>query len=186
MSNLLAGQFDFSLVEFRSQSLASPGLATGFRQVGAVGPTCQKSKEMTVKNSIEVDLSTNSVTVVDLVVINPDLIAVLSPQPASAHRQAMIDIIAVGSAAMRRVQTTVDLDLIEKRFGGLSVMFERSLTAFEQKALDTLTKRFSPTENGSYTKHLADVVSIARKDVQSWTNDLSKCAKDLLDPEKKE
>jgi hypothetical protein len=48
---------------------------------------------------------------------------------------------AVGSTAMRRVQTTVDLDLVEKRFGGLSVSFERSLSAFEQKALETLSEQ---------------------------------------------
>jgi hypothetical protein len=138
-----------------------------------------------VKNSIQLDQSSNTVVVANLVVSNPDLFAVLSAQPPSNHEQMVLDVLAVGSAAMRRVQTTVDLDLVEKRFGGLATNFERSLTAFEKKAMDTLTSRFSPTENGSYTKHITEVVATARKDVQTWTTDLSKCAKDLLDPEKK-
>lgn len=139
----------------------------------------------TVKNSIQLDRSNNSVSIVGLTVNNPDFLAVLATQPVSVHEQTVLDILAVGSAAMRRVQTTVDLDLVEKRFAGLSTAFERSLGAFEQKALDVLTKRFSPTESGSYTKHITDLVSTARKDVQAWSTDLSKCAKDLLDPEKK-
>jgi hypothetical protein len=141
--------------------------------------------EITVKNSVQLDHNSGTVVLASLVVNNPDLFAVLSTQPPATHEQMVLDVLAVGGAAMRRVQTTVDLDLVEKRFGGLSANFERSLTAFEKKALETMTSRFSPTENGSYTKHIADVVSTARKDVQSWTTDLSKCAKDLLDPEKK-
>lgn len=125
-------------------------------------------------------------TIVSLTVSNnSDLLAVLTAQPPSVHEQTVLDVLAVGGAAMRRVQTTVDLDLVERKFGGLSATFEKSLASFEEKALETLTKRFSPTENGSYTKHITDVVSTARKDVQCWTADLSRCAKHLLDPEKK-
>jgi len=134
---------------------------------------------------IRIDHNSSSVTVVNLTIKNADFFAVLSAQPSSVHEQTVLDILAVGSAAMRRVQTTVDVDLVEKKFGGLATGFERSLTAFEQKALELLTKRFSPTESGSYTKYITEVVATARKEVQSCTSDLSKLAMDLLDPEKK-
>lgn len=136
-----------------------------------------------MKSNIQLDPTTTTVTIINLNSNNADLYAVLSAQLASNHEQMVLDVIAVGSAAMRRVQTTVDL--VEKRFGSLSVTFDHSLANFEQRALSTLTKQFSPTESGSYTKHITEVVATARRDVQSWTVELSKCAKDLLDPDKK-
>jgi len=125
------------------------------------------------------------VTIVNLTVNNPDFLSAVASQAESKREQIVLDIIAVGSAAMRRVQTTVDLEFVEKRFSALSGNFERALGSFEKQALESLTRRFSPTESGSYTKHIADLVGGARKDVQGWTTELSKSAKDLLDPDKK-
>jgi hypothetical protein len=125
------------------------------------------------------------VVITNLAVSNPDFSAVIAAQPESNRGQAVLDIIAVGSAAMRRVQTTVDVDFVEKRFGALSTNFERALATFEKQALDMFSKRFSPTETGSYTKYIADLLGSARKDVQGWTTELAKSSKDLLDPDKK-
>jgi hypothetical protein len=134
---------------------------------------------------LTVDPCGKTITITNLTVSNQDFLAVVTAQPPTNREQTVLDIIAVGSAAMRRVQTTVEIDLIEKRFGGLASNFERSLTSFEKQATEALTKRFSPTESGSYTKHIADLVATARKDVQGWTSELAKSAKDLLDPDKK-
>ncbi len=136
-------------------------------------------------HTVEVDSSREVVNIADLTVSNPDFFAVVAVQPESNREQTVLDVIAVGSAAMRRVQTTVDVDFVEKRFGGLAANFEHALGAFEKQAIDTLTKRFSPTESGSYTKHIADLLAAARKDVQGWTTELAKSANDLLDPDKK-
>jgi hypothetical protein len=136
-------------------------------------------------NAIEVSPSAKAVTVVRLTVTNPDFFSVLSGQPESNREQCVKDIIAVGSAAMRRVQTTVDVDFVEKRFEVLSSRFEHALNAFEKQTTNALTRRFSPTESGSYTKHIGELVGEARRDVQGWTTNLSKTAKDLLDPDKK-
>ena len=126
-----------------------------------------------------------TVVISNLTVSNPDFAAVIAGQPESNRELVALDVIAVGSAAMRRVQTTVDVDFVEKRFAALSAAFERALASFEKQAIETLSKRFSPTETGSYTKHIADLVGSARKDVQGWTTELAKSSKDLLDPDKK-
>lgn len=132
-----------------------------------------------------VKYETKGVTLSNISVTNPDFLSVISSQPESRREQMVLDVIAVRSAAIRRVQTTVDVEFVEKRFGALSVKFERALGDFEKQTLDTLTKRFSPTENGSYTKHIAELLASARKDVQGWTNQLEEDARDLLDPDKK-
>jgi hypothetical protein len=126
-----------------------------------------------------------TVVISNLTVSNPDFAAVIAGQAKPNREQTTLDVIAVGSAAMRRVQTTVDVDFVEKRFGVLCAAFERALASFEKQALESLSKRFSPTEPGSYTKHIADLVGSARKDVQGWTTELAKSSKDLLDPDKK-
>lgn len=86
---------------------------------------------------------------------------------------------------MLRVQTTIDVDFVEKQFAALNSKFERALEGFERQTTNTLTKRFSPTESGSYTKQIGELIGGARKDFQAWTNNLSKTARDLLDPDKK-
>jgi hypothetical protein len=126
-----------------------------------------------------------TVTISNLTVSNPDFFSVIAAQPDSKREQTVLDVIAVGSAAMRRVQTTIDVDFVEKRFGVLSAGFERGLGAFEKQLAESLEKRFSPIESGSYTKHISDLVGMARKDFQGWTTELEKAAKKLLDPESK-
>lgn len=135
--------------------------------------------------TIKVDPSGKAVTIMNLAVTNPDFLSVVSSQVDLKREQVVFDVIAVGSAAIRRVQTTVDVEFVEKRFNILSVKFEKALGDFERETLDSLTKRFSPTESGSYTKHIAELVAAARKDVQTWTSQLEKDARELLDPDKK-
>jgi hypothetical protein len=138
-----------------------------------------------VIETVKCDPSTKTVTLTNIGVTNSDFLSVISSQPESRREQIVLDVIAVGSTAIRRVQTTVDVEFVEKRFSALSVKFERALGDFEKQATDTITKRFSPTENGSYTKHISELVATARKDVQAWTNQLEKDARELLDPDKK-
>lgn len=96
--------------------------------------------------TIKVDPSGTAVTIMNLVVTNRDFSSVVSSQQESKREQVVFDVIAVGSAAIRRVQTTVDVEFVEKRFNLLSVKFEKALSDFEKETLDSLTKRFSPTE----------------------------------------
>lgn len=135
--------------------------------------------------TISVQGDGRTVLVSSLSVSNPDFLAVITAQPKSNHEQAVLDVISVGSAAMRRVQTTVDVDLVDKRFGTLASTFERALSSFEKQVVEILAKRFSPTEAGSYTKHIGDLLGSARKDVQGWTKDMMKQSEALLDPDKK-
>lgn len=135
--------------------------------------------------SVRVNPSGNTVSITNLVVGNPDFFSVVSAQTEEKREQTVQDIIAVGSAAMLRVQTTIDVDFVEKRFGSLTAKFERALVAFEKQTAEALSKRFSPTESGSYTKHIAELVAAARKDMQGFSGELSKAAKELLDPDKK-
>lgn len=136
-------------------------------------------------SAVKLNPSGKAVSIINLTVTNHDFFSVVSEQPEGKREQTVLDIIAVGSAAMRRVQTTVDVDFVEKRLAALATNFEHALSAFEKQALDTLTKRFSLTESGSYMKGIGELIGAARKDCQGWTTDLSKTAKDLLDPEKK-
>src|SRR5258708_23947617 len=103
--------------------------------------------------NIKVNPGRKTVTIVSLTVTNPDFSSVVAAQSESNRERCVMDIIAVGSAAMLRVQTTIDVDFVESRFEVLSSRFERALSAFEKQATNTLSKRFSPTEAGSYTKH---------------------------------
>jgi len=136
-------------------------------------------------HNIKVNVSKKVVAIGNLVVTNSDFLSVVAGRPESERERCVLDVIAVGSTAMLRVQTTIDVDFVEKQFAALSSKFDQALVGFEKQAIATLTKRFSPTESGSYTKHIAELVGGARKDFQGWTNELSKNAKDLLDPEKK-
>lgn len=135
--------------------------------------------------TIKVSLGGKTVTIGNLTVANPDFLSAVASQQESKRERCVLDIIAVGSAAILRVQTTVDVDFVEKRFEVLNSKFERALNTFERQATNALTKRFSPTESGSYTKNIGELVGGARKDFQAWTTDLTKTAKDLLDPDKK-
>src|SRR5260370_25763214 len=136
-------------------------------------------------NTIKLSLGTKTVTISNLTVANPDFASVVASQPESKRERCVLDVIAVGSTAMLRVQTTIDVDFVEKQFEVLNSKFDRGLDAFERQASNALTKRFSPTERGCYTKHIGELVGGARKDFQAWTTELSKTAKDLLDPDKK-
>src|SRR6266852_3430100 len=135
--------------------------------------------------TVKIDLSGKTVTISNLTVSSPEFFGVVAAQPEAKRERAVLDIIAVGSAAMLRVQTTIDVDFVEKRFVVLTTKFERALDTFKQQSSDVLTKRFSPTESGSYTKQIGELVGVARKDFQGWTTNLTKAAKDLLDPDKK-
>jgi len=135
--------------------------------------------------TIKVSLGGKTVTIRNLTVANPDFLSAVVSQQEAKRERCVLDIIAVGSAAILRVQTTVDVDFVEKRFEVLNSKFERALITFERQATNALTKRFSPTENGSYTKNIGELVGGARKNFQAWTTDQSKTAKDLLDPDKK-
>jgi hypothetical protein len=136
-------------------------------------------------NKVNVDSEGKTVILTNLAVISPDFFSVVISQPETAREQTVLDIIAIGSAAMQRVQTTVDVDFVEKRFGAMSASFERALLGLEKQAAETITKRFSPTESGSYTKHISELIGNARKDFQGWTTELEKAARSLLDPDKK-
>jgi hypothetical protein len=135
--------------------------------------------------TINVTRNTKSVSIEDLLVTNEDFFSLISSQPESKRQQTVLDVIAVGSTAMLRVETALDVDFVEKRFTSLSAKFENGLVAFERQAIESVQKRFSPTEAGSPTKFIADLVAAVKKDVHGWTNDLAKTAKDLLDPDKK-
>ncbi len=136
-------------------------------------------------HTIKVNLSRKAVTISNLVVTSGDFLSVVAARPESERERIVLDVIAIGSTAMLRVQTTIDVDFVEKQFAALNSKFDRSLDGFEKQATTTLTKRFSPTESGSYTKQIGELVGGARKDFQAWTNELCKTAKDLLDPDKK-
>jgi hypothetical protein len=96
-------------------------------------------------------------------------------EPPESQEQAVLDVIAVGSTAMQRVRTTIDVDFIEKRFGTLSGVFERTLNQLEKRAVDALSQRFSPTESGSYTKQIGDLITDAKRDMQAWNKE-DKCS----------
>jgi hypothetical protein len=136
-------------------------------------------------HTIKLNLSKKTVTIGNLAVTNPDFLSVVASRPDSERERCVLDVIAVGSTAMLRVQTTIDVDFVEKQFGALNSKFDRALEGFEKQATNTLTKRFSPTESGSYTKHIGELIGGARRDFQAWTSELSKTATDLLDPDKK-
>lgn len=136
-------------------------------------------------HTITVNQVDGLVTIRELVVKNADFLSIMISEPPESQEQAVLDVIAVGSAAMQRVRTTIDVDFIEKRFGTLSGVFEKTLNQLEQRATAALSQRFSPTESGSYTKQIGDLIADAKRDVQAWNKDLETRAQTLLDPEKK-
>lgn len=136
-------------------------------------------------SGIKVSPGRKAVTIGNLEVNNPDFLSLLTARAESERERCVLDVIAVGSAAMLRVRTTVDVDFVEKQFGRLTSNFERALDSFEKQATKALTKRFSPLESGSYTKQIGDLIGVAHKDFQTWTGEFSKTANGLLDPDKK-
>lgn len=137
------------------------------------------------QNEASVTINETSVTINALTVENPDFLTLLASESDDSREGIVLDVIAVGSAAMQRVRTTIDVDFVEKRFGTLSLVFERALTQLEKRSVDALSQRFSPTENGSYTKQIGELIGDARRDVQAWNKDLETSARALLDPDKK-
>jgi hypothetical protein len=136
-------------------------------------------------HTITVNQVEESVVIRELAVKNAEFLSLMLSEPSESQEQVVLDVIAVGSAAMQRVRTTIDVDFIEKRFGTLSGVFERTLGQLEQRATDTLSQRFSPTENGSYTRQIGDLIADAKRDVRAWNKDLETSARALLDPDKK-
>ncbi len=132
-------------------------------------------------HTIKVDPSGKSVSIVNLAVSNPDFFSVVATQAESKREQTVLDIIAVGSAAMRRVQTTIDVDFVGKRFAELTLKFNQSLDGIERKIREEVSKRFSPTESGSYVKAVGDLVKSAKEELTTKDRELHA----LLDPEKK-
>jgi hypothetical protein len=80
------------------------------------------------------------VTIGNLAVTNPDFLSVVTSRPESERERCVLDVIAVGSTAMLRVQTTIDVDFVEKQFATLNSKFERALDGFEKQATSTLTE----------------------------------------------
>lgn len=138
-----------------------------------------------MSHTIEVNQNETSVTINGLTVPSPEFFDLVAMEPEDSREAIVRNVIVVGSAAMQRVRTTIDVDFIEKRFGVLSGVFERSLNLLEKRAVDALSQRFSPTENGSYTKQIGELIGEARREAQSWNKDLETNARALLDPDKK-
>jgi len=136
-------------------------------------------------STINIGVGRKAVIISNLAVNNPDSLSLVTARPESERERCVLDVIAVGSAAMLRVQTAVDVDFVEKQFGELTSQFEKALGSFEKQATNALTKRFSPVESGSYTKQIGELIGSARKDFQTWTRELGNTANALLDPDKK-
>jgi hypothetical protein len=136
-------------------------------------------------HTITINQNQGTITINSLTIKNPDLLSLLLTEPPESQVQVVQDVIAVGSTAMQRVRTTIDVDFVENRSNTLTAVFQRALSELERRATDSLSQRFSPTESGSYTKHISDLIANARKDVQSWHKDLESQANALLDPDKK-
>jgi len=132
-------------------------------------------------DTIKINPSSKTVTLLSLVVGNPDFFSVIEAQPEATREQVALDIIAVGSAAFQRVRTTVDADFIEKRFAGLALRFGQALDGLQKKLNEEVAKRFSPTESGSYIKSIGDLVKSAKDDLSAKSRELE----GLLDPDKK-
>ncbi len=138
-----------------------------------------------MSHTVTINSIDGSVTINQLTVKNADFFSVVSSEPPGSQEQVILDVVTVGSAAMQRVRTTIDVDFVEKRFGTLSGVFEKALTHLEQRATDALSQRFSPTESGSYTRQIDELIADAKRDVQSWHKELETSARALLDPDKK-
>jgi hypothetical protein len=138
-----------------------------------------------MSHKIMVNPNDQSITINNLIVSNADFFAVIAVEPPESQEQAVLDIIAVGSAAMQRVRTTIDVDFVEKRFSTLTGVFDKALSALESRATDALSKRFSPTESGSYTKQIGDLIAETKRQVQVWNKELETNTHALLDPDKK-
>lgn len=126
-----------------------------------------------------------SIIINNLKITIPDFYALVKSEAAESREQLVQDILAVGSAAMQRLRTTVDVEFVEKRFGTLANVFDKTLGELEKRATDAVSKRFSPTESGSYTKQIGDLIIDAKRDVQGWRKELEAKAESLLDPDKK-
>jgi hypothetical protein len=138
-----------------------------------------------MSHNITINQIEGAITITDLTVKNPDFFSLIVTEPAESQVQTVLDVLAVGSTAMQRVRTTIDVDFVEKRFGTLSSVFEKALGQLEVRATDAVTRRFSPSESGSYTRQISDLIAEAKKDVQSWNKELDARANSLLDPDKK-
>jgi len=137
-----------------------------------------------MSQTIAISQKEGSVLINNLTIKNADFMGLLLESPES-QTQIVQDVIAVGTAAMQRVRTTIDVDFVEKRFTTLTGVFQSALSELERRATDALSQRFSPSESGSYTKQLTDLIAGAQKDVQSWHRALESKAESLFDPDKK-
>jgi len=147
------------------------------------GPKFEKEDPM--PQSISIDQAERSITINHLTVTNADFFSVVLSEPPESQEQVVTDVITVGSVAMQRVRTTIDVDFVEKRFTTLTGVFEKALSQLEKRATDALSQRFSPTESGSYTKQIGELIADVKRDVHSWNKELETNARALLDPDKK-
>jgi hypothetical protein len=138
-----------------------------------------------MSDTIIINHTEQFITLNQLRVKNLDFFTLIASESPESQEQVVQDILAVGSAAMQRLRTTIDVDFVEKRFGTLAGSFEKALGDLEKRATDSVSKRFSPTESGSYTKQISDLIGDAKRDVQSWNRELENKAQALLDPDKK-
>jgi hypothetical protein len=126
-----------------------------------------------------------TITLDEFTIKNADFFAIVSAESQESREQLVLDVIAVGSAAMQRVRSTIDVDFVEKRFGTLAGIFEKTLGQLEVRAVDAVTQRFSPTTSGSYTKQIGELIAEAKRDVLAWNKQVETNAHALLDPDLK-
>lgn len=132
-------------------------------------------------NAVRVNQTTNTVTLINLEVNSPDFASLLLTETEAKRGQKVVDIIAVGTAAMQRVQAAIDVEFVDRRFTELTLKFSQSLDALQRKLADEVGKRFSPNEAGSYTKAVGDLVKSAKEELNGKHRELQA----LLDPDKK-
>jgi hypothetical protein len=131
-------------------------------------------------SSVRVNIAEESVTIVDLTVKSPEFVMFISSTVEELRTQAVRDVIAVGSAAMQRLQTAIDVEFVERRMAQLSERFGHSLDLLKERIIEEVYRRFSPTESGSYVKAIGDLVCSVRQELVQRNSDV----RDMLDPER--
>jgi len=87
-----------------------------------------------MSHDITVSQDGQSIVINHFTVTNADFISVVASESPESQGQAVLDVIAIGSAAMQRVRSTIDVDFVEKRFGTLTGVFEKTLNQLEKRA----------------------------------------------------
>jgi hypothetical protein len=135
--------------------------------------------------SVQLNPKERSVTLLELVVENPEFFSLILKEPDAQRDAAVRSVIALGTTASSLLRTSIDAEFVERKFAELTTGMGRALDEVREKAVIEITKRFSPTESGSYTKQIGELVESARKKLDDRSSEFAKAARDLLDPEKK-